>query len=287
MQNDLAALKDKLTSVKDLLIVIATSPALDTVAAALSLYLSLLDSGKSVSLVCGSELTVRDSHLVGVDKIKHDLGGQNLVITINREGDVVDKVTSATDNGKLSLTIIPKIGQPALTESDIAFSSSGASSELILAVGGSSLSDFPELSAPTIVNISNHASSFGVINLVDPNSSLSELVTALVQELALPMSQDIAGNLMQGIESATNDFQASTMTADTFEALAILYRAGARHQVRVNKQTATIIDNMPVIEEKQQEDQKDIAALETKLHEMTNPDPNWLKPKIFTSSSDK
>ena len=198
----------------------------------------------------------------------------------------------------MSLTIVPKVGQQSISKENIIFGSSGASSDLTFVVGGSSLTSIGSIATSeadfftqtTLVNISNNQGNFGHINLVDPSSSLCELATALLQELKLPLSQDIASNLMQGIEEATNNFQSDSMTADTFEALAILYRAGARHHTKVNMPTATIIDNTPIIEERKQEDQKDIIAIETELHSMSQPikpEPDWLKPKIFTSGSDK
>jgi hypothetical protein len=287
MQNDLIAIQDKLASVKDLLIIVAKDPSLDVMAAALSLYLSLEATGKNVKVLCESASTVRDSHLVGIDKVKQNLGGGDLVLTVNVEGDVVDKVTSAVEGGKLSLTIIPKSGHPAFSAKDIVFNNTAITSDLIFAVGGSSQADFGPVNTPTLVNISNLQSSFGQINLVDSESSLCELVTALVQELRLPLTDDIASNLMQGIEAATNNLQSEGMTADTFEALAILYRAGARHRVQPIFQQATIIDNTPIIEERQNEDRADIAAVEAELHSMTKPEEDWLKPKIFNSSSDK
>ena len=309
MENDLQALGAKLAESKDILIFIAENPSSDVMASSLGLYLALKSSGKKVSVVCESQALVRDSRLVGLDEVKNTLAGHNLTLTINVEGDVVDKVTSAVNAGKLTLTIVPKDGFGAITKENILFGSSGAQADLTLVMGAGSLSDVGSIAVSeasffaqtTIANISNVNSYFGKINLVDPTSSLSELVTAVIQELKLPLSEDAAGNLMQGIEAATNNLQSENMTADTFEALAVLYRAGARHHSLPTHPVATIIDNTPVILERATEDQKDIQALEEELHSMaekpdlaaeveaatvgshSSPDPAWLKPKIFKS----
>lgn len=307
MQNELNQLKAKLATAKSLLILLPQNTSTDTMAAALALFLSFTDAGRAPDLVSVAEPLVRDSHLVGLDRVKNTLSGQNLVLTVDVAGDVVDKVTSTVVDGKLSLTVIPKSGFAPLKPSDIRFGSSGSTADLIFALGADSLAAFGSLptaeaalfSQATIVNLSSLPSAYGSINLVDPSSSLCELVTAVIQELGLPLSQDAANNLMLGIESATDNLQSTSLTADTFEALAILYRAGARRQPKSTLPQATIINNTPIIDtqviaEREREDQLDIDAIKTELHDMSTPSttppdvqPEWLKPKIFKSSNDK
>jgi len=79
MENDLQNLGAKIASSQNILILVRQNPSLDSMAASLSLYLSLKNIGKQVSIVCQSEAIVRDSHLVGIDELKTTLGGQNLV----------------------------------------------------------------------------------------------------------------------------------------------------------------------------------------------------------------
>src|SRR5690606_24907451 len=99
-----------------------------------------------------------------------------------------------------------------------------------------------------IVNYGNRPGNFGSVNLTDPSSSNSELTTAVIQELHLPIDPDIANNLMRGMEDATQGLTSPTMTADTFEAFAVLYRNGARRQVMVNMPQARVISDMPIID---------------------------------------
>ena len=283
MQDQLNALKAKLQEVNSVLITFASVPNQDSIAAALAFYLSLKSSGKKVLVASSNPVTVRDSHLVALDKVKTDIGGNNLVITLNVPEDRVDKVTSNTEGGHLNLIINPREGAEPVTEKDIVFGYSGAVADLIIVIGAADLKDVGSLaekevelfSKSTIANISNQVGSFGAINITDPSSSNSELVTALLKELALPMDVDIANNLMIGIEAGTDNLSSPNMTADTFEALAVLYRTGARRQVKtIVPQQAKIVADMPIVD-------NGPVIEETPAQPVAEPQADWLKPKIY------
>lgn len=288
MQDQLNALKAKLAEVSSVLITFASNPSPDSVAAALAFYLSLKSSGKKVAVVSSSPVTVRDSNLVGLDKVKTELGGNNLVITLNVPEDRVDKVTSNTEGGHLNLIINPRDGAEPVTEKDIVFSYSGAIADLIVVVGAADLKDVGQLvdtenelfTSSTIANISNQVGSFGAINITDPSSSNSELVTALLKELGLPMDVDIANNLMSGIEAGTDNLSSPNMTADTFEALAVLYRTGARRQAKtISPKQAKIVADMPIVDE-------EVPSEPAKVDQSKVKD-DWLKPKIYQGGANK
>jgi len=81
--------------------------------------------------------------------------------------------------------------------------------------------------------------------------------------------------LMQGIESATSGLSSPNMTADTFEALAVLYRTGARRAIPTAPgQTARIVSDMPII---------DHGSPVAPVADV--PSEDWTKPKIFKGSS--
>lgn len=278
MNNQLQEIEAKLSSAQSVLVVIPEHAPQDVVAAATALYLSLATTGKAVAIVSSSLPVVRDSHLVGVDKITTSVGGNNLVITLNVPEDAIDKVTSNTEGGHLNLVIMPQKGKPALTASDVIFGTSGAAADLIVVVGAATLSDIGALADKEVelfqkerlVNVSHQLGEFGAINLTDPSSSCSELVTALLQELKLPLDLDIANNLMQGIEAGTDNLTSPNMTADTFEALAVLYRTGARRNPTPSpRPEAKIIADMPIVDHGEDAS----SALSD----------DWTKPKIFKS----
>ena len=79
MENSFKTLID---SAQEILILLPSKPFLDQVAGALSLYLSLSESGKSVSISCPAPMVTEYSRLIGVDKVGSDLGSKNLVINL-------------------------------------------------------------------------------------------------------------------------------------------------------------------------------------------------------------
>ncbi len=285
MNDQLQALKTKLGTAQSVLLTIPENPSQDIVAANLAFYLSLKQSGKTVSVVASSAPVVRDSHLVGLDKITTDVGGSNLVITLDVPENYVDKVTSNTEGGHLNLIVSPAKGVPPLTQENVKFGYSGAAADLVIVLGAADLKDVGALAEKEnelfvkdrLVNISNQVGTFGEINITDPSSSNSELVTALLKELSLPMDIDIANNLMRGIEDATSGLSSPNMTADTFEALAILYRTGARRTApTAPTQTAKIMNDMPIVDHG--------APVAPAPAPSAVPTEDWTKPKIFSST---
>ncbi len=281
MMDQLQELKTRLGTVQTVLLTMPANPSQDVVASTLALYLSLKNSGKTVTVATSTLPIVRDSRLVGVDKITTEVGGNNLVITLDVPEDQIDKVTSNTEGGHLNLIINPAKGATPITPSQVKFTYSGAAADLIIVVGAADLADVGAIAEKEnelfakerIANVSNQVGSFGSINITDPSSSNAELVTALLKELALPLDIDIANNLMQGIEAATNGLSTPNMTADTFEALAVLYRAGARRATPTIPVTeAKIVADMPIV---------DNGAIEPAPSTDVAPQPDWMKPKIF------
>lgn len=283
MANDLNTVKTHIDGASSIMVTIPADPSQDVVAAALALYLSLKAYGKTVSVLANSSPVVRDSRLVGLDKVANNVGGKNLVLTINAPEDAVEKVTSNTEGGHLNLIVIPKTGSKPLRQEDIGFSYTGAAADLIIVLGASTLSELGAVAekehelfaAAPIINLGNRTGTFGAVNLTDPGSSNSELVAAMLQELKLPMDVDIANNLMQGIEDATSGLSSPSMTADTFEALAVLYRAGARRTVPSTIPPVKVISDVPIIE---------VESKESRTPEIISPQSDWMKPKIMQTS---
>lgn len=292
MMDQLQELKTRLGTAQTVLITLPANPSQDAVASTLALYLSLKNSGKSVTVAASTLPIVRDSRLVGVDKITTEVGGNNLVITLDVPEDQIDKVTSNTEGGHLNLIVNPAKGATPITAEQVKFTYSGAAADLIIVVGAADLSDVGALAEKEnelfakdkIANVSKEVGTFGAINITDPSSSNAELVTALLKELALPLDIDIANNLMQGIEAATNGLSSPNMTADTFEALAVLYRAGARRQTPTIPVTeAKIVADMPIVDEKVVSPLP--AQAGTPAPRDDAPQPDWLQPKIFKGGS--
>ena len=78
------------------------------------------------------------------------------------------------------------------------------------------------------------------------------MIASILKILNLPFDEDMAVNLLAGIKSATNNFQSTNVSAETFEAAALCLRAGAR-----------------------QAEEKKVAS----------PSSDWLAPKIYKGTT--
>lgn len=288
-------LKNQLSQANSILVLTPEKPSFDAVASALAMYLSLKNAGKNVSIASSSEPIVRDSRLVGLDKIQTEIGNTNLAISFPYQEDSIEKVSYNVEGDHFKLLIQPKEGFEPIKKEDLSFNYTGANADLVIIIGASRiesvgniiLNEKDLLEKATIVNISDVPGNFGKINLVDPNSSLSEIVTAITQEASLQLTKDAAQNLMRGIENATQNLQSTKMTADTFEALALLYRTGARRSDRIaptteEKESAKRI-TQSIQEQTKTKDQKVVAKSDSPTND--KPKPDWLKPKIYKGST--
>lgn len=218
----------------------------DLVAAALGLFLSLEKSGKAAAIAANFPLTVEFSHLVGLDRIGKEINqGRDLVISLDYPLDKIEKVSYNDDGGSLNLVIQPKSQSPVISPDKIKFKTAGEGTNFFFLFGGQGLESFGELiSAETLqgkdsLSISREAvSPLGKIAITDNQaSSYSEIIAALLASLSLPWDQDIAQNLYLGLIGATANFTSSAVGADTFEAAAILLRAGAKKEGEEVKKT--------------------------------------------------
>lgn len=98
------------------------------------------------------------------------------------------------------------------------------------ALGGVYNNNSQIFSGVTMVNVDNDPanSQFGSINLVDPEAgTLSEMVLNLVKYLNIPMDQDIASNILNGIYSATSNLT-TNVKPGTFMAVGQAMQAGGK-----------------------------------------------------------
>lgn len=230
-------------------IVVSKNPSLDTMAAALSLYLYLKGNNKSVVVASPTEPIVEIASLVGIDKVKTELSGEGGDLSVSfpyKEGEI-DKVSYTLENGFLN--IIVKAGELGLSFDDkqVKFKRSGGLPTALFIVGTPRISDLghlfdpQELSQTTVVNIDNKTENqgFGDIVLVSPRySSVSEQIADLLVLLQVDIDVDIAQNLLSGITSATRNFQDPKTSAIAFEMAGILMRKGAVRETQTFEQVS-------------------------------------------------
>jgi nanoRNase/pAp phosphatase (c-di-AMP/oligoRNAs hydrolase) len=280
-----------------LAICLPTNSRYDTVGAATALYLGLNKLGKDVSLSCASQISSQ-FNLAAVDKIQKNLasGGNNLVISFPYTEGAINKVTYNIENNYFNLLIQPKEGQPKLNPSEVKYSYSGVRVGAIIAIDSPTLESLGDLylqnqeqfRGKDIINIDRHItnSNFGTINLIDrQSSSTAEIVLRLLKYLNVEIDKDMATNLYMGIASATNNFTAYSVNAQTFEASAQLLKLGAVKKIASPPFSPKVSSTrsrgsfVPQLVEKSAPPQKTIEKKEGKTEEGTPKD--WLKPKIF------
>jgi hypothetical protein len=238
---DFSPLSPELEKANDIFILIPQNPNLDQVAAALTLFASLKNTGKNVNIACPSPMRVEFSRLVGVDKVADKIGNRNLVISFDYVKDAIEKVSYNVEGDKFNLVVQPKTGQKPLNSDNVSYSYSGAAADLVFIIGSTRLEDLGPLyeaerklfTQATTVSIHRlNITPFAKINLHNPQAaSISEIVFELLNVLNLPPQEDLATNLLAGIDYATNKFQNPNVNADTFAAASQLLNSGAKRQI--------------------------------------------------------
>ena len=228
----------QLATAKSVVLLVPSKPFFDEVASSLGLYLALKNSGKAVSIVCPSPMTVEYNRLVGIDKVTTSLGGGgNLVIQFDGyDANKIDRVSYDVDGATFKLTVIPKAGNQSPVQNQVKLSGGeGESSDLLVLIGGDDLDHFPLINPtnpPTTklvhigIKILGKLGTLPVVSFAKPASSVSEVVTAYIKEMNLPIDKDMATNLLGGIEAHTQSFIAGAVTPATFEMAAELIKLG-------------------------------------------------------------
>lgn len=278
-------LKSILDLSKSLLIVLPKRPLFDQVAAGLSLFLSLREE-KEVEIYCPDPMLVEFNSLIGVDKVKNDFGNKNLALLFeNYKAVNAEKIAWDENKEDLLLYVVPKAGFEAPRKEQLKVFYTGLSSDTLFLIGGANENHFPILSSnevkdKRIFHIGNRdlslSSSFSnVLSLVRPGSSVCEVVASLIKESEFKINEDIATNLLQGIEYATNSFSSLSMTAESFEMVSYLLRQGGRRKGKEREYRQPTPPNAKYFF--QREDKKP----QVDLKEEDTPPQEWLEPKIY------
>jgi hypothetical protein len=233
----LSQLKVVLDQAHTALVILGPNANLDQTASALAFYESLKDLKSEVSICSPEEISFLD--LQGQDEIKKKLGNKDLSVSFDYDETSVDKVSYHIDEekGKFYLVVKPKKGQKPLDTKSISFDYVGAQADVIFLFGVHQYKSLEHLYSnysdvydnATVVTVHNFEPEIGDIKIdVSGKSCWSETVLSLIEALGLELNDVGATNLLYAIENATNNLSSFTATADTFESVAKLMRAGAR-----------------------------------------------------------
>lgn len=297
MENSFSSIVNQANSV---LILIAKNPYVDQVAAGLSLYLSLKNQGKNVMVAASSPMMVEHNRLVGIDKVTTEPGNKNLVIKFSGyQADNIERVSYDVDGQEFRLTVIPKPQFEPPVKDNIDLSYSGIAADIVILVGGMNISHFPLISTGQLVSskivhvgVQTLPSEGGiqVQSFAEGTASTSELVAKLIKDISATIDQDIASNLLMGMQEGTRNFSHSRVTAETFHLAGELMEKGAsldpRQSTDQKQYPPGAIPGQPV---------KSFAPV---TPEAANPEANasqdkvdrnapesWLQPKIYKGSS--
>lgn len=244
MVADIARFQEMLTDIKSVLIVLPQEPKVDAIASGLALSLSLRQSGIPTSVSSPSQMIVEANRLVGVDQIREDLGDKNLVVSFpGYPAENIERVSYNIEDGQFALAVIPKPGFEAPKQNQINTSYSGMTADVIMVVGANyprdlgktaENKDFQDsINTQKLVLLGNEPLSGWpkAIELIDAGvASISETAYQVIEQLKLPMNEDVATNLFLGIEDGTGSFTAAGVTADTFVKAAELLKMGAQRK---------------------------------------------------------
>lgn len=246
--NKTEQLRNLISDSESIGIVVGENQSIDTMAAALGLYLALADSGKSVQIVSKREPIVELSNLVGIDKVRKSFEGKTKLLTISvpyREGEI-EKVSYNIEEDKLNVNLFAEENGISFNEQDIEYIRKGSSPSLLITIGVATNEELREVAnvdntIKTIHIDTNPMSSLeGDVVLIDPSfSSLSEIVTEMALDLGLRLDIDASQNLLDGISYATRNFSLPATSAYAFEAAGYLMQNGARRKTREERKATS------------------------------------------------
>ncbi|MDH5533382.1 MAG: hypothetical protein OEX81_03080 [Candidatus Pacebacteria bacterium] len=233
----LSQLKVVLDQAHTALVILGPNANIDQTASAISFYQSLKDLKTEVNICSPEEFSF--ANLQGQDEIKQKLGNKDLSVSFDYDEASVDKVSYHIDEtkGKFYLVVKPKKGYSPLDTKSVSFDYVGAQADVIFLFGVHQYQSLDHLYSnysevydnATVVTVHNFEPEIGDIKLdISGKSCWSETTLSLIEKLGLELNNVAATNLLYAIENATNNLSSFTASADTFESVAKLLRAGAR-----------------------------------------------------------
>lgn len=259
---------DNLTKAQSVLILVSQNSAADGLASGLALHLSLAKLGKNVSIIAKAPSVGDAQKLYGVDKIGQYKGNKNLVVVIQNAIETIDRVSHFLDGDKLKLILHVFPQSNGITQDQISFEEEGIKPDVVIAIGYTSEDELKtEIehvqnidSTSWLVNISlkDLGQILAQVNIFnDKAASISEITGDFINQLSLPVDEDIAYNLYTGISEATSMFSPAKTSPLSLEIASWLLKFGAgRASLAESRQTnlgglqQSAPQEMPLVSEK-------------------------------------
>lgn len=240
-----------------ILILVNINSGIDGLAAGLGLHLSLEKLGKKTAIMAKAPSVGDAQKLYGVDKIGKFKGSKNLVIVIDNAIETIDRVSHFLDGEKLKLILHVFPQSSGISQNQISFEEESIKPDIVFAIGFKTEDELKtEIahvqnidSTSWLINISlrDLGQLLAQVNLFNENAaSLCEITADLINQLALPVDEDIAYNLYTGISEATSMFSPVLTGPLSLEVAGRLLKFGAgRASLAQNRQSSAQI-NSPI-----------------------------------------
>lgn len=254
----------------NIIIVTGREPNNDQLSAAIAMQRALNKLQKQASVVITDALP-KSSALYDTQFISQDVQGvRDFIISLDMHAVVVDKLKYNVEGEKLDITITPLNGN--FSAQDVSFEQGPYKFDLVITLGVPQITKLDKIveQNPTIfdglhlINIDYHRinEQFGSVNYIDENaSSVCEMLVSLFESLEQGMiDESIATALYTGITSATHNFTTPSTSAKSMTVAAQMLAAGAKQQEIVK-----------VMNAKTQNEQSAKQDKEVKVPDMTAP----------------
>jgi nanoRNase/pAp phosphatase (c-di-AMP/oligoRNAs hydrolase) len=246
-----SALSDLFQKSTSILVILKSNPSFDQTAAAISLTMMLQAAKKQCHLACEQKLGDSFSLLSGFELVNQSVGNQSLQISFDYSENMVENVSYSIDQTgkKFNLVIRPKKGHHGLDPTTVEYAQVGIDADAIFLIGVTAFDqiqkfydqDEAAFTQAHTVSINKQVATFAQTNIdVTQYTSTCEWLIHLVDLWKVQLTSEVATNLLAGIESSTDTFRHTSVTADTFQLIANLMRAGAKRlKLSASQQSST------------------------------------------------
>jgi len=245
-----------LTPAKEVVVVVKSNADFDVVAGGLALAQALRKIGRRATVICPTDIKgfKEFNEFKGAGEILTDLPQKQLVVTVNYQDGSFDRLEPQKTGKSLQLNLLPKAGQPIIEPINVDIKEYESRPEAVMLIGVENLAHLQDFyqknqtffNQVPLINIDYHPQNarYGKVNLIDPKaSSISEMIALMLYDLRVPMDEQIADNLYQGLASKTQNFAKDFHSANLLEAASICLRYKRAVQQRPSGSQPT---NQPV-----------------------------------------
>jgi nanoRNase/pAp phosphatase (c-di-AMP/oligoRNAs hydrolase) len=225
---------------ENIVIVTGREPSNDQLSAAIAMQRVLNKLHKQASVVITDKLP-KSAELYDTQFISKEIQGvRDFIISVDMHDVVVDKLKYNVEGERLDVTVTPLNGN--FTAKDVSFEHGPFKFDLVIALGVPQILKLDRIveQNPTIfdglhlINIDYHRinENYGSVNYTDQNaSSVCEMLVSLFESLEQGIiDESIATALYTGITSATHNFTIPDTTAKSMTVAAQMLAAGAKQQ---------------------------------------------------------